>query len=432
MNMKNNSGRLERLRCSTTQARQTKAPLTQVTLAHFIVLAALFLSTGIIYPQEPPLRQLTTHAASDEDPSWSPDGQKIAFRSNRSGNYDIWVMDADGGNLRRLTTHIARDVLPSWSPDGQKIAFSSDRNGNGDIWVMDADGGNKRQLTTHVTDDWGPSWSPDGGRIAFVVKNKYGNNDIWVMDADGDRKRQLTTYRSYDGQPSWSPDGRKIAFNSLRGGNGDIWVMDADADNKRRITTYEGSDGAPSWSPDGREIVFRSRKNRNTDIWVLNVLEALQPSISIASRERATTLIPPGKPRTSVLNTAIVEFQEKGSLDIEDAGEIVAGWMSSSLIKTGAFTLYERVLLYKILEEQDLGLTGALDEKTTAQIGKIFGVEAIVTGTVSKFGSTISVVAKLIDTETAKVIASSDVKTTSVDEIPGAMDRLARELAKEP
>ena len=110
----------------------------------------------------------------------------------------------------------------------------------------------------------------------------------------------------------------------------------------------------------------------------------------------------------------------------------MAEWMSSSLIKTGAFTLYERVLLYKVLEEQDLGLTGALDEKTTAEIGMIYGVEAIVTGTVSKFGSTISVVAKLIDTETAKVIASSDVKTTSVDEIPGAMDRLAWELAEEP
>lgn len=106
--------------------------------------------------------------------------------------------------------------------------------------------------------------------------------------------------------------------------------------------------------------------------------------------------------------------------------------MGSSLIKTGAFTLYERILLYKILEEQDLGLTGALDEKTTTEIGKLYGVEAIVTGTVSKFGNTISVVAKLIDTETAKVIASSDVKTTSVDAIPGAMDELARELAKEP
>jgi len=92
-------------------------------------------------------------------------------------------------------------------------------------------------------------------------------------------------------------------------------------------------------------------------------------------------------------------------LDIEDAGEIVAEWMSSSLHKTQVFDIYERVLLYKVLEEQDLGFTGAPDEKTIAEIGMIYGVEAIVTGTISKSGNTISVVAKLIDTETAKVIA---------------------------
>ena len=154
---------------------------------------------------------------------------------------------------------------------------------------------------------------------------------------------------------------------------------------------------------------------------MLDVPEALQPST------------PSGKLRATVLNTAVVEFQEKGSLGIQDAGAIVAEWMSSSLYKTQVFDIYARgVLLQRVLEEQELGLTGALDEQTTAKIGKLYGVEAIVTGTVSKFGSTISVVAKLIDTETAKVIASSDVKTTSVDAIPGAMDRLARELAKEP
>ncbi len=104
----------------------------------------------------------------------------------------------------------------------------------------------------------------------------------------------------------------------------------------------------------------------------------------------------------------------------------------SSLYKTQVFDIYERVLLQQVLEEQELGLTGALDEQTTAEIGKLYGVEAIVTGTVSKFGNIISVVAKLIDTKTAKVMATADVKTTSVDAIPGAMDELARELAKEP
>ena len=361
------------------------------------------------------MRRITTHNAYDYSPYWSPDGGRIAFVSARSGNRDIWVMDADGGQHQQLTTHGSADYSPSWSPDGQKIAFVSSRSGNPDIWVMDADGGNKRRLTTHNAHDYSPSWSPDGQKIAFG-SNRSGNRVIWVMDTDGGNKRRLTTHGNYDVQPSWSPDGRKIAFVSGRSGNSDIWVMNADGGNKRELTTYEGLDWYPRWSPDGRKIAFTSNRSGNDDIWVLDLRGFF--------REKEL--------RTSVLNTAIVEFQEKGNLDIEDAGEIVAGWMSSSLIKTGAFTLYERVLLYKVLEEQDLGLTGALDEQTTAEIGKLYGVEAIVTGTVSKFGNTISVVAKLIDTETAKVIASSDVKTTSVDAIPGAMDRLARELAKEP
>ncbi|MCH7497702.1 MAG: hypothetical protein IH971_07625, partial [Candidatus Marinimicrobia bacterium] len=145
-----------------------------------------------------------------------------------------------------------------------------------------------------------------------------------------------------------------------------------------------------------------------------------------------TTSEPTVKLRTEVLNTAVVEFQEKGSLGIEDAGTIVAEWMSSSLYRTGTFSLYERVLLQKVLEEQELGLTGALDEQTTAEIGKVYGVEAIVTGTISKFGNTISVVVKLIDTNTAKVMAIADVKTESLSTIPDKIDELAWELAKEP
>ena len=80
--------------------------------------------------------QLTTHTAGDGAPAWSPDGKKIAFASERTGNPDIWVMDSDGGNLRQLTTHTALDAAPAWSPDGKKIAFDSERTGNWDIWVL--------------------------------------------------------------------------------------------------------------------------------------------------------------------------------------------------------------------------------------------------------------------------------------------------------
>ena len=99
--------------------------------------------------------------------------------------------------------------------------------------------------------------------------------------------------------------------------------------------------------------------------------------------------------------------------------------------QTGVFILYERVLLQDVLEEQNMGLTGALDQSTTAQIGKIYGVDAIVTGIISKFGSTYSVMARLVDTKTAKVIATANINTKDLDAIAGMTDGLAIELAME-
>ena len=160
-------------------------------------------------------------------------------------------------------------------------------------------------------------------------------------------------------------------------------------------------------------------------------------SADISDRSRtnsstAATSASAGRLRTGLLNIAVVQFQDKGSLGIEDAGEIVAGWMNGSLHKTGVFTLYERVLLQDVLAEQNIGLTGVMDESTTIEIGKIFGVEAIVTGTISRFASTFSIVARLIDTETGKVIATAEIKTKDIDALAEATDGLAMELAKEP
>jgi len=86
--------------------------------------------------------------------------RRVAFHSKRSGNWDIWVMDADGKNLGQLTTDPATDAFPAWSADGCSIAFHSKRSGNWDIWVMDADGKNLRQLIADAAGDRGLAWSP--------------------------------------------------------------------------------------------------------------------------------------------------------------------------------------------------------------------------------------------------------------------------------
>ena len=202
---------------------------------------------------------------------------QIAFMSHRDGNWEIYVMDVDGGNPRNLTNNPDDDQYPTWSPDGTRIAFVFDkknRDWNRQIYVMDADGSNQRNLSKNGFDEWGPSWSPDGKRIAFV-SNRKGPFDmeIYVMDADGGNQRNLSNNPDYDTHPSWSPDGKRIAFISDRKGdfeNFDIYVMDADGGNQRRRTKNLHDDRAPSWSPDGERIVFSARRDGHmADKWGL-------------------------------------------------------------------------------------------------------------------------------------------------------------------
>jgi Tol biopolymer transport system component len=151
--------------------------------------------------------QLTGGPGRNFEPSWSPDGQRIAFTSDRDGNSEIYVMDADGANPTRLTINAARDYAPTWSPDGTKLAFASTRTGAGDIYSMNADGSGEIRLTNWDLEETTPSWSPDGTRIAFSSWGPEGeesfDENIYVMDAGGGNPVILTTYTS---GPNRDPD----------------------------------------------------------------------------------------------------------------------------------------------------------------------------------------------------------------------------------
>ncbi len=232
-------------------------------------------------------RRLTNHRAHDGSPSWSPDGKRIVFVSHRDGNGEIYVMDTDGGNPQNLTNNLSYDNSPSWSPDGKQIAFDSDREGrfNWEIYVMDTDGGNLQRLTNNPDDDGHPddrypSWSPDGAHIVFTarreehVENKFAvTYEIYVMDVDGGNQQRLTNNRNNEWAPVWSPDGKRIAFYSDRKGtfdNFDIYVMDADGGNQQNLTNNRAWNRAPSWSPNGERIAFTSNRDGNTEIYVMD------------------------------------------------------------------------------------------------------------------------------------------------------------------
>jgi Tol biopolymer transport system component len=131
--------------------------------------------------------------------------------SDRDDNDEIYVMDADGSDPRRLTFNDAHDHMLSWSPDGTRIAFASDRDGNYEIYVMavpdgsDADGSNPQRLTDNDADEWFPSWSPDGAQLLFNSKRDGGDLDVYIMDADGTNVRRLTDSPGQDFNAVWQP-----------------------------------------------------------------------------------------------------------------------------------------------------------------------------------------------------------------------------------
>ena len=179
---------------------------------------------------------------------------QIAFVSERDGNSEIYVMNADGSNQTRLTHNRAYDADPTWSPDGRRIAFVSNRDGNSEIYVMDADGSNQIRLT-YTTGSDSPAWSPDGHRIAFRLEGD--SSGIYVMDADGNNQTRL--FSDWAFAPAWSPDGRRITFNGYGCGNPDhnscVYVIDTDGNNKTSLATITAR-SAVIWSPDSSQLAY--------------------------------------------------------------------------------------------------------------------------------------------------------------------------------
>lgn len=219
--------------------------------------------------------QLTDNPASDRSPVWSPDGTKIAFVSNREWNSDIFVMNADGTDVVQLTDSFAEDLNPAWSPDGTRIAFNSDRDGLPQIYVMNADGSTVTRVTNDRDWNAAPVWSPDGNRIAYsstqisdVLTTGNVASRIRVIELDGSNRRELTA--EDDSSPAWSPDGGKIVFDSFRDGNFEIYIMNADGTQQKRLTDHSRIDHFPAWSPDGERIAFASNRDGNFEIYIMD------------------------------------------------------------------------------------------------------------------------------------------------------------------
>ena len=226
------------------------------------------------------LTNLTNRAASDFEPSFGPDGSKIAFDSDRDGNGEIYVMNADGTGVTRLTNNVATDFDPAFSPDGLKIAFQSLRDaGNSEIYIVNVDGTGVTNLTNNAAFDSDPAFSPDGSRIAFS-SFRDGSCELYAMNVDGTVVTRLTNNTVPDVQPAFSPDGSKIAFASFRAGNWDIYVMNANGTGETRLTNDAATNARPAFSPDGSKIAFWSDRDGNMEIYVMNADGSVQTRLT--------------------------------------------------------------------------------------------------------------------------------------------------------
>lgn len=188
--------------------------------------------------------------------SWSPDGRWITFTSDRDTtedleepNWEIYIMSTDGSNIRRLTFNNAHDGWPSWTPDGEHIVFYSERDGDADIYIMDANGENVRPLIQRPDSfDTHPTVSPDGTKIVFSSQNPdTRQGEIYIANIDGTDVTRLTSTAANNYVPTFSPDGSKIVFVSTRDGNDEIYVMNIDGSDPERLTTDSGEDTTPFW-----------------------------------------------------------------------------------------------------------------------------------------------------------------------------------------
>jgi Tol biopolymer transport system component len=228
-----------------------------------------------IDPDGTDLTQLTVNGPEvflghDAQPAFSPDGEKIAFMSDRDhsgrdGNYNIYRMLSDGSNQVRLTKNLAADLAPAWSPGGTRIAFQSDRSLNWEIYTMKAQPEGRKNRPVNLTKnaasiDIQPNWSPNGKKIAYSGL-EGSNRDIFTKPVDGGARTNITDDARIDSSPDFSPNGKWIVYQS----NGEVRVSSATG-NDFFTVVEEGF--TPAFSPDGSQIVY-SHYDETTDTQAL-------------------------------------------------------------------------------------------------------------------------------------------------------------------
>lgn len=219
-------------------------------------------------------QRLGTRTEPEFDGTWSPDGKHIAFTFDKTspnqGNQDVYLCDAEGLQSRQLSGDrgaLSHEEWPSFSPDGNSIAYVSTRYGNAELCVIPVTGGDERRLTNDPALDAHPAWSPDGKQLAFAT-NRWGDWELALIDVASGDVRRVTSSPGLDDYPAWSPDGRRLAFTSNRDGNLEVYVLDLATNEAVNVSQHAAIDNFPSWRRDGA-LTWVSNRRRGFDLYLL-------------------------------------------------------------------------------------------------------------------------------------------------------------------
>lgn len=241
-------------------------------------------------------------------------GTQIAFISKRSGNKEVYLMEADGSEAKAVTRNRSINLLPGWSPDGDSLLYTSYRRGHPEVWRISRgrrrNGPLRDDGSTQIRGVWGPdgagvalvisqgartglyrvrpdgshleaitrgrslntspSWSPDGSRLVFV-SDRSGGPQLYLLDLEDRSVRRITFEGRYNASPAWSPTGEWIAFQTQTGAGFDLYLIDPETGMTVPLVVHAGSDEDPSWAPDGRKLAFASARLGRYDIYTIDV-----------------------------------------------------------------------------------------------------------------------------------------------------------------
>jgi TolB protein len=238
----------------------TPAPPTTLSLKNGLILLALQEGTHThlfaYQPEQLPYTRLTDGPWNDITPAISPDGRLAAFASNRSGYWDIYLLELATGKLTRLTDTPEYDAHPSWSPDSAWLVYESYQNDSLDLLISPADGAQSPiVLSDDPAAEHSPAWSPQGRQIAFV-SNRGGESDIWLADLDQPGENRFSNLsrspHSHDTHPAWAADGSQLAWSAVQGGYHNLLVDALDPQTRPQVV---GSGDLPLFSRDGQTLL---------------------------------------------------------------------------------------------------------------------------------------------------------------------------------